>query len=80
MQKFTTSHTPLVAYLISKNFDYPEIEYRGYTHKAFYTFEASDRLQKHVNDFNTCNDEGCVSRCFEIYRKLLISIKNEGGW
>jgi hypothetical protein len=80
MLKYTTSHTPLAAYLISKNFNYPEIEYKGYTNKAFYIFEASPQLQKCVTDFNTSQDTGCVSRCFDIYRKLLISIKNEGGW
>lgn len=76
MPEWKTFSTKLASYLISEGFKLEDTERTG-DHSVRFVFLDSPELQKSVMDFNTCRDIGCVSRAFDIYSKLLITIKND---
>ena len=76
--EYTTSHTPLAAYLMSEGFPNKEIKFVGYTNKAVFVFEKTPQLEKSVDDFNTVRAFGNIPVVFDIYRRLLIQVKGGG--
>jgi len=72
---FKTSDTALSAYLISKGFNTPEIEFTNGT-RAFFIFSPRDsKIDKHINAFDSARATGNIVLFFNAYQVLLRRIK-----
>lgn len=73
---FSTSDTPLAAYLISEGFELLRIDYEGF--RAFFVFDGSDEiLQRVVSDYNRAVALGNIVAYEKARKGLVARVKGE---
>ena len=73
-ETFKTSDTALSAYLVSEGFGTPEIEFNN-GRRATFIFNKTDKLEKHISNYDAARAKGNIVLFFNAYQNLLRRIK-----